>query len=134
MPGGDRRERRSAVGRAVGHVRDIPAREPAKSNALTRSYNPPGPWPMVAFLAGRHHGRCSKTPLASLPCERTCAMKANPVTWFEIHVKDMPRAKAFYEKTLATKLEKLDTPAPDIDEMLTFPTGDQHHYCLLYTS
>ena len=55
-------------------------------------------------------------------------MSANPVTWFEIYVKDMTRAKAFYEKTLATRLEKLDTPAPDIDEMLTFPTGDQHHY------
>jgi predicted enzyme related to lactoylglutathione lyase len=27
---------------------------------------------------------------------------ANPVTWFEIYVKDMARAKAFYEKTLGS--------------------------------
>jgi predicted enzyme related to lactoylglutathione lyase len=50
-------------------------------------------------------------------------MSANPVTWFEIYVKDMQRAKAFYEKTLAAKLEKLNTPASDISEMWTFPMG-----------
>jgi len=50
-------------------------------------------------------------------------MSANPVTWFEIYVKDMQRAKSFYEKTLAAKLEKLDTPASDISEMWTFPMG-----------
>ena len=27
-------------------------------------------------------------------------MSGNPVTWFEIYVKDVQRAKAFYEKTL----------------------------------
>jgi predicted enzyme related to lactoylglutathione lyase len=37
-------------------------------------------------------------------------MSANPVTWFEIYVKDAQTAKAFYEKTLSVKLEKLDTP------------------------
>lgn len=33
----------------------------------------------------------------------------NPVGWFEIYVNDMERAKAFYEKTLGTTLEKLPT-------------------------
>src|SRR6185436_12065992 len=48
---------------------------------------------------------------------------ANPVTWFEIYVKDMQRAKNFYEKTLALKLEKLATPAADVTEMWSFPMG-----------
>jgi len=50
-------------------------------------------------------------------------MSANPVTWFEIYVKDMTRAKAFYEKTLGAKLEKLATPGPGVTEMWTFPMG-----------
>jgi len=50
-------------------------------------------------------------------------MSANPVTWFEIYVKDMQRAKAFYEKSLGAKLEKLTTTGPDIEEMWTFPMG-----------
>ncbi len=45
-------------------------------------------------------------------------MTANPVVWFEIYVQDMPRAKAFYEKVLATKLDKLGNP--DL-EMWSFP-------------
>ena len=47
----------------------------------------------------------------------------NPVTWFEIYVKDMERAKAFYEKTLGLKLQKLETPAKEITEMWSFPMG-----------
>ncbi len=51
-------------------------------------------------------------------------MKANPVGWFEIYVQDMPRAVAFYEAMLATKLENLpmsDPEAwPDL-EMWAFP-------------
>ena len=47
----------------------------------------------------------------------------NPVTWFEIYVKDMERAKAFYEKTLGVNLQKLETPAKDITEMWSFPMG-----------
>ena len=53
---------------------------------------------------------------------------ANPVTWFEIYVKDMARAKAFYEKTLGVKLAKLDTPAQEITEMWSFPMGEQDKY------
>ena len=47
-------------------------------------------------------------------------MDYNPVGWFEIYVQDMARATKFYEAVLNTKLEKLNTPAPDI-EMTAFP-------------
>jgi predicted enzyme related to lactoylglutathione lyase len=55
-------------------------------------------------------------------------MSGNPVTWFEIYVKDMERAKSFYEKTLALKLQKLETPAEDVAEMWSFPMGQQDKY------
>jgi predicted enzyme related to lactoylglutathione lyase len=42
----------------------------------------------------------------------------NPVGWFEIYVQDMDRAKTFYEKTLQTTFQHLDSP--DI-EMWAFP-------------
>jgi predicted enzyme related to lactoylglutathione lyase len=42
----------------------------------------------------------------------------NPVGWFEIYVRDMKRAKAFYEAVFETKLEKL--PSGDV-EMYVFP-------------
>lgn len=47
-------------------------------------------------------------------------MEQNPVGWFEINVKDMQRAKAFYEAVLAVPVQKLDSPDPKI-EMWTFP-------------
>jgi predicted enzyme related to lactoylglutathione lyase len=47
-------------------------------------------------------------------------MQGNPVVWFEIYVQDMQRAKAFYEKLLGVKLDKLDSPDPQI-EMYSFP-------------
>jgi predicted enzyme related to lactoylglutathione lyase len=47
-------------------------------------------------------------------------MKANPVSWFEIYVKDMPRAKAFYEGTLGTRLQRLETTAAGVTEMWAF--------------
>ena len=48
-------------------------------------------------------------------------MDRNPVAWFEIYVKDMPRAKAFYEAVLGVKLQKLESTAGGISEMWTFP-------------
>jgi uncharacterized protein len=48
-------------------------------------------------------------------------MKNNPVVWFEIYVKDMQRAKKFYESVFKAKLEKLPTPGPGLGEMFTFP-------------
>ena len=52
-------------------------------------------------------------------------MKPNPVTWFEIYVNDMARAKAFYEAVFQVQLQ--DLPAPDGQasangmQMLAFP-------------
>jgi predicted enzyme related to lactoylglutathione lyase len=45
-------------------------------------------------------------------------MPANPVNWFEIYVRDMERARHFYESVFAVKLEKM--PNPDM-EYWTFP-------------
>ena len=42
---------------------------------------------------------------------------ANAACWFEIYVKDMPRAKAFYEGVLSTELTRLEAPGL---EMWTF--------------
>jgi predicted enzyme related to lactoylglutathione lyase len=50
-------------------------------------------------------------------------MSPNPVTWFEIYVKDMERARAFYEKTLGRKLSKLETPGPGVTAMWQFQMG-----------
>ena len=46
------------------------------------------------------------------------AMQKNPVGWFEIYVQDMARARAFYEKILDGKLEKLEAGGL---EMYAFP-------------
>ena len=51
-------------------------------------------------------------------------MKNNPVVWFEIYVKDMPRAKKFYEGVFNAKLEKMESPGGEGGlEMYAFP-GD----------
>jgi predicted enzyme related to lactoylglutathione lyase len=47
--------------------------------------------------------------------------QSNPVGWFEIYVKDMKRATAFYEAVLGFKLEKLLGPGPGVVEMMAFP-------------
>ena len=52
--------------------------------------------------------------------------KTNPVGWFEIYVQDMKRAKKFYEKTFAMKLEALPSP---IIEMQAFPMGQKLPGC-----
>ena len=54
-------------------------------------------------------------------------MSANPVTWFEIYVQNMQRAKDFYERTLGTKLEKLSAPTSDVTEMWSFPMGKDQY-------
>lgn len=52
--------------------------------------------------------------------QRKDTMQANPVGWFEIYVQDMSRATKFYETVLDIKLDKLDSPAPDI-QIMAFP-------------
>jgi uncharacterized protein len=37
-------------------------------------------------------------------------MKSNPITWCEIYVRDIDRAKQFYESVFQMQLEKLDSP------------------------
>lgn len=49
---------------------------------------------------------------------------SNPVNWFEIYVKDMPRAKAFYEFVFGVQLKKLEGTK---FEMWAFP-ADQDAY------
>jgi predicted enzyme related to lactoylglutathione lyase len=54
-----------------------------------------------------------------------CA-KGNPVVWFEIHVRDLARAKAFYEDMLDTVLEPLaEASEQDLASMLAFPADPQ---------
>ncbi len=45
-------------------------------------------------------------------------MKDNPVGWFEIYVRDMPRAQRFYETVFACSLQQLGGAEL---EMLAFP-------------
>lgn len=45
----------------------------------------------------------------------------NPVGWFEIYVRDMPRAKEFYEKALGLTLTKLKQSGDSLDDMWAFP-------------
>ncbi len=37
-------------------------------------------------------------------------MKSNPITWCEIYVQDIDRAKQFYESVFQLKLEQIDSP------------------------
>ena len=47
-------------------------------------------------------------------------MNRNAVGWFEIYVKDMDRAKNFYEAVFDIKLLELQAPFPEI-QMWCFP-------------
>jgi predicted enzyme related to lactoylglutathione lyase len=49
-------------------------------------------------------------------------MMPNPVTWFEIYVQDLPRAKVFYEAVFQTTLTPLTNPMTDSNlELWSFP-------------
>jgi predicted enzyme related to lactoylglutathione lyase len=52
--------------------------------------------------------------------------KQNPVGWFEIYVQDMERAKVFYQKTLETTLEHLETTGV---ELWAFPMQRESPGC-----
>jgi predicted enzyme related to lactoylglutathione lyase len=49
------------------------------------------------------------------------ANEMNPVGWFEIYVKDMKRAKSFYETVLGLPLTKLPQSGDSLDDMWAFP-------------
>ncbi len=53
-------------------------------------------------------------------------MNKNPVSWFEIYVQDLERARKFYESVFDVKLEKLNSPGI---EMLGFPMQKEGHGC-----
>ena len=53
-------------------------------------------------------------------------MKSNPVVWFEIYVKDLDRAKRFYESVFQVTLQKLNAPFPGV-ELWAFQ-GDRNRY------
>ena len=45
----------------------------------------------------------------------------NPVGWFELYVRDMERAKAFYEKVLGISLTRLEQSGGSLENMWAFP-------------
>jgi uncharacterized protein len=47
-------------------------------------------------------------------------MQSNPITWCEIYVQDLDRAKRFYEAVFQMQLEPLASPMPNV-EMWAFP-------------
>jgi uncharacterized protein len=51
-------------------------------------------------------------------------MDYNPVGWFEIYVKDMDRARKFYEGMLGVTLENLPGPGDEV-AMYTFPMNPE---------
>ena len=53
-------------------------------------------------------------------------MQFNVVTWFEIYVDDMERAKMFYEYVLEVPLEDLSDPTGE-SQMLAFPGSMDLH-------
>jgi predicted enzyme related to lactoylglutathione lyase len=46
----------------------------------------------------------------------------NAVVWFEVYVNDKERARSFYERVFATKLEKIEDPSGET-EMWSFPSS-----------
>lgn len=48
-------------------------------------------------------------------------MKSNPVRWFEIYVRDIERAKNFYQEVLQISLGKIETSHAESLEMWGFP-------------
>jgi predicted enzyme related to lactoylglutathione lyase len=50
-------------------------------------------------------------------------MNGNPVVWFEIHVQDMARARAFYEAVFGVALSKLDGTELDMWAFAMQPPG-----------
>src|SRR4051812_36024611 len=52
----------------------------------------------------------------------------NPIRWFEIYVKDMERARKFYESVFQLKLERLSSPEAEL-EMWMFPSNPEGWGC-----
>ena len=50
---------------------------------------------------------------------------SNPVGWFEIYVRDMPRAQTFYEAVFGRVLHALPDQAEGSPQMLVFDMNNQ---------
>jgi uncharacterized protein len=61
-----------------------------------------------------------QTKLKSLRINPTAS---NPVTWFEIYVDDLARARQFYESVLGVTLDILSDPSDTNIEMFSFPSS-----------
>jgi uncharacterized protein len=46
---------------------------------------------------------------------------SNPVGWFEIYVRDVDRAKTFYEAVLGVSLTRLEQSGESLENMWAFP-------------
>jgi hypothetical protein len=53
-------------------------------------------------------------------------MEWNPVGWFEIHVRDMERARGFYQAVFQVTLERIEFPG---SEMWSFPMVEDRPGC-----
>ena len=53
----------------------------------------------------------------------------NPISWFEIYVDDLARARKFYEHVFQISLQPLESAAPDDGgpQMLSFPSSMEHY-------
>ena len=51
-------------------------------------------------------------------------MITNVVSWFEIYVEDMARARNFYETVLGVSMQDMPTPSGEDDEMVAFNWTD----------
>jgi uncharacterized protein len=45
----------------------------------------------------------------------------NPIGWFELYVRDIERAKVFYEKVLSVSLTQLKQSGDSLENMWAFP-------------
>ena len=51
-------------------------------------------------------------------------MITNAVSWFEIYVEDMTRARKFYETVLGVTMQNMPTPGGEDEEMVAFKWTD----------
>lgn len=51
----------------------------------------------------------------------------NPISWFEIYVDDMDRAKMFYQSIFKITLERLNVPDESNLHMWSFPSDFEQH-------
>src|SRR5690606_27850504 len=131
-----RRARAVAAGgrlteRFPGRARSAPA-SPSRAACGCRSTPPrfvvaaggtPGPGP-----AARRGATATPIHRQAGPSGEGAPMSAvNSVNWFELYVRDMDRARAFYEAVFGVTLQPLKPPGDDGLEMWEFPGGQDRY-------